>query len=101
MSPDTRPPANLSARDLRDTRGAARILAERSGKEKMSVDTVHLLVRHGKLKAYVFDEKGTLVLREEKHTKRAGQALYFAMSDLYNVDLPREAPGRPKKMDVK
>jgi len=93
-----RPPASLSARDLRDTKGAAKIIADRMDKEgKISVDTVHLLVRRNKLKAYIFDEDGLLVERDEHHTKRSGQALYFAMSDLYQVELPREAPGRPRK----
>ncbi len=93
----TRPPATLSARDIRDTRGAAKVIAERMGKDNISVDTVHLLVRNGKLKPYVFDKNGALISRDEKHSKRAGQALYFAMSDLYKVELPHEAPGRPKK----
>ncbi len=92
----TRPPVSLSARDLRDTKGAATVLAERMGKDgRISVDTIHLLVRHGKLQAYVFDENGMLALRKLHHTKRSGQALYFSMTDLYSVELPRDTPGRP------
>lgn len=92
-----RPPATLRANDLRDTRGAARILGERMGKKgNVSVDTVHRFVREGMLRAYVFDDEGQLIERVPTQEKRSGQALYFAMPDLYAVDLP-DPPGRPPK----
>src|SRR5689334_4775253 len=46
-----------------------------------SVTWIHKLVSTGKLKAYIYDEKGTLIIRPPGE-KRQGQGLYFFVSDL-------------------
>jgi hypothetical protein len=46
-----------------------------------SVTWIHKLVSAGKLKAYIYDEKGTLIIRPPEE-KRQGRGLYFFVSDL-------------------
>lgn len=94
----------LLATDLRDTRGAALFLAERvrrrrpeSTRVAFAVDTIHLLVKSGRLRAYVFGEDGVLTIRDATQRRRAGQALFFAVADLEAVALPQERPGKPRK----
>lgn len=60
--------------EMVNTKGAAKRL-------KCSETWVHKLVSTGKLKAYIYNEEGTLIVRPPEE-KRQGQGLYFLVSDL-------------------
>lgn len=57
-----------------NTKGAARRLG-------CSETWIHRLVSTGKLKAYIYNEKGMLIRRAPEE-RRQGQGLYFFVSDL-------------------
>ncbi len=57
-----------------NTKGAARRLG-------CSETWIHKLVSAGKLKAYIYSEKGIL-MRRAPEERRQGQGLYFFVSDL-------------------
>ena len=59
-----------------NTKGAARRLG-------CTETWIHKLVATGKLKAYVYDDKGMLV-EHQPDVKRQGQGLYFLMDDVDN-----------------
>lgn len=82
---------NALASDLTDTVGAADLLTKRLGRN-ISVDTVHNLVREGRLHAYVFQD-GELVPRPMDRPTR-GKDLLFLKADLYAMT-PPPGPGNP------
>lgn len=82
--------------DLRDARGAAAILAQREGKESISVERVHVLVRAGKLQAYKFNGAGVLV-EHQRGEGRSTESLFFIRGDVERVELPMSNRGRPRK----
>ena len=65
--------------DITDTVGASTILSERL-KHSVGVDSVHKLVRNGKLRAWMFQD-GELVVREPG-VKHRGKDLIFLKADL-------------------
>ena len=60
--------------EMLNTKGAAKRLG-------CSETWVHKLVSTGKLKAYIYDEEGRLIVRPPGE-KRQGQGLYFLARDL-------------------
>lgn len=84
------------ARDLTDSVGASKVLSERFGRA-FSVDSVQQLVKHNKLRAFMFDD-GKLVERLPSANTR-GKDLIFLYVDLYNVEPPKK-PGRPPAQTV-
>lgn len=60
--------------EMLNTKGAAKRLG-------CSETWIHKLVAAGKLKAYIYDEEGTLIVRPPEE-KRQGQGLYFFVNDL-------------------
>jgi len=79
------------AMDLTDALGASRILSHRFGRP-FSVDSVHQLVKQGRLRAFLFQE-GELVERQPE-TQTKGKDLLFLRADLYSLEPPKR-PGRP------
>jgi len=60
--------------EILNTKGAARRLG-------CSETWIHKLVSTGRLKAYIYNEKGILIRRAPEE-RRQGQGLYFFVSDL-------------------
>lgn len=76
--------------DITDTFGAAAHLTERMG-HSIGVDSVHKLVRNGKLRAWMF-QQGELVVRQPGQTR--GKDLIFLKSDLAAITPVKR--GNPK-----
>jgi hypothetical protein len=69
--------------DITDTIGASRYLTERLG-HSVGVDSVHKLVREGRLRAWMFQD-GELIAREPKSSKSRGKDLIFLKADLQGL----------------
>jgi hypothetical protein len=82
----------VSASELTDTQGAIRILANRFKRDDYSEDSLHQLVKHGRLRAFMFQD-GELRERNPDEKTR-GKDLLFLYRDL--VALPEPQRGRPK-----
>ncbi len=89
--------ADIKVKDLTDSDGASTVLSDRFHKD-YSVDSVHQLVKKGRLRAWIF-QKGVLVERTPE-TQTRGKDLLFLFSDLQAVPLPRKA-GRPKETSAR
>ncbi len=74
-----------------NTKGAARRLG-------CTETWIHKLVSAGKLKAYIYDNEGILMIRKQED-KRQGQGLYFLLEDLdaYVPDVQRRPRGSKNK----
>lgn len=72
-----------------NTKGAAALLS-------VTENWIHKLVYSGRIKAYVYDEHGTLI-EHQPHTPRQGQGLYFHEKDVTAYKNKRRRVGRPRQ----
>jgi hypothetical protein len=85
---------DLPLRMITNTEGALLRLRERFNQPGYSMDSIHQLVKHGKLRALVYVD-GILVEKTEELQSTRGKDLFFLYSDLEK--LPQPQRGKPKK----
>ncbi len=83
---------DVKVNEITDTVGATRMLATRFGRP-YSVDSLHQLVKQGRLRAFLFTD-GVLVERVPGEQTR-GKDLIFLRADLLALPQPKPV-GRPK-----
>jgi len=91
MYPEQVDLSQITVADLTDTVGAVNILKARFHREDYSVDSLHQLVKHGKIRSFMFQD-GKLVLRKPDEKTR-GRDLFLLRSDIEQLPEPRR--GRP------
>ena len=79
-------------RDVTDSEGAAALLSDKFNRP-FSVDSVHQLVKQGKLRALIF--RGGILIERTTANHTRGKDLFFLYADIQKVPQPNR-PGRPE-----